>query len=58
MHSMPLFRRCCLIALLLGFGACFVGNLATASAAPSKAKASESVFKPMFLSVAFICTFG
>ena len=46
MHCMPLFRRCCLVALLvLGFGVCLVGAVSSASAAPLLQQGKKTLFQ-------------
>lgn len=46
MHCMPLFRRCCLVALLmLGLGVCLAGAASTASAAPLLQQGKKTLFQ-------------
>ena len=46
MHCMPLFRRCCLVALLvLGLGVCLAGTVSTASAAPLLQQGKKTLFQ-------------
>lgn len=46
MHCMPLFRRCCLVALLvLGFGVCLADAVSSASAAPLLQQGKKTLFQ-------------
>ncbi len=46
MHCMPMFRHCCLVALLvLGFGVCLVGAVSSASAAPLLQQGKKTLFQ-------------
>ena len=46
MHCMPMFRRCCLVALLvLGLGVCLAGTVSTASAAPLLQQGKKTLFQ-------------
>lgn len=46
MHCMPMFRRCCLVALLvLGLGVCLTGTVSTASAAPLLQQGKKTLFQ-------------
>ncbi len=46
MHCMPMFRRCCLVALLvLGLGVCLAGTVSTSSAAPLLQQGKKTLFQ-------------